>query len=53
MKTVYGLVVDVTRGFDVLKGKKELAHFDTYEEARAYADAERGRWIRYWLASES
>ena len=48
--TIYGISVDVSRGFDVLKGKKELSHCDTYEEARAYADAERGRWIRYWAA---
>jgi len=48
--TIYGISVDVSRGFDVLKGKKELAHFDTYEEARAYASEAAGRWIRYWAA---
>lgn len=48
--TIYGIKVDVSRGFDVLKGKTELEHFDTYEEAREYAAKAAGRWIRYWEA---
>ena len=35
-------------GYDVFKGKTFLAHFSTYEEAWAYANEARGRWIRYW-----
>lgn len=50
--TIYGINVDVTRGFVVLKGKKELASFDSYEEARAYADGAAGRWIQYYEAKE-
>lgn len=48
--TIYGVKVDVSRGFDVFKGKKELAHFATYEEAREYAAKAVGRWIRYYAA---
>ena len=48
--SIYSISVDVSRGFDVLRGSKLLAHFASYAEARAYADAERGRWIRYWAA---
>ena len=48
--TIYGITVDISRGFTVLKGKKALAHFASYDEARAYADAERGRWIQYYEA---
>ena len=48
--SIYGISVDVSRGFDVLSGSKLLAHFDTYAEARAYAAQSAGRWIRYWEA---
>lgn len=40
--------IDLSRGFDVLRGSKLLAHFESYDEARAYADAAPGRYIRYW-----
>ena len=46
--SIYGISVDVSRGFDVLRGSKLLAHFGTYAEARAYAAADSGRWIRYY-----
>ena len=49
---IYGINVDITRGFTVLKGKKELASFDSYEEARVYAAEAVGRWIRYYEAKE-
>ena len=45
---IYGVNVDVSRGFDVMQGKKVLKHFEDYFEARAYADAGRGRVIRYF-----
>ena len=48
--TIYGIAVDLSRGFDVLKGKQLLAHFDTYAEACDYAAKAVGRWIRYWSA---
>lgn len=44
----YGLIADLTRGFDVFKGSKLLASFATYTEANAYAAQAPGRWIRYW-----
>ena len=50
LMSIYGISVDVSRGFDVLRGSKVLAHFDTYAEARAFADAAQGRWLRYWAA---
>ena len=39
---------DITRGFDVMRGKRVLKSFATYEEACAYAAAGRGRYVRYW-----
>ena len=48
--SIYGISVDVSRGFDVLVGSKVLAHFGTYAEACSYAAEVRGRWIRYWAA---
>jgi len=46
--SIYGIAVDVTRGFEVYRGSKLLATFASYAEARAYADKAGGRWIRYW-----
>jgi hypothetical protein len=46
--TIYGVTVDESKGFDVFSGSKKLKHFDNYAEARAYADARGGRYIRYW-----
>lgn len=48
--SIYGISVDVSRGFDVLVGSKVLAHFDSYAEAREYAGKAQRRWIRYWAA---
>ena len=42
------MAIDYTRGFDVFRGSKLLAHFDTYAEARAFEAAAPGRWLRYW-----
>ena len=39
---------DVERGFDVMRGKRVLKHFDSYEEACAYAREKGGRYVRYW-----
>lgn len=40
--------VDAARGFDVLsKAGKVVEHFDTYEQAVAYA-ARRRQTVRYW-----
>lgn len=39
---------DITRGFDVMRGKRVLKTFATYAEACAYAAAGRGRYVRYW-----
>ena len=46
---------DVTRGADVFRGSKLLAHFDgadALEQARAYADQAPGRYVRYWGVKE-
>lgn len=51
--SIYGITVDVARGFDVLRGEKLIESFERYEDARAYADAHRGCYIRYWAAKES
>ena len=45
---IYGVMVDTSRGFSVFFRKKELAHFDTYQEAVEYAAKVRGRYIQYW-----
>lgn len=40
---------DTERGFDVMRGAKVIAHFDTLDEARA--DARRrgaAYYVRYW-----
>lgn len=42
------IIPDLSRGFDVFKGQKLLAHFDTKAEAEAYAAKACGRYIRYW-----
>ena len=49
---IYGIFVDVARGFDVLRGSRVLRHCASYEEARALADAAPGRWVRYWAVKE-
>lgn len=42
---------DVKRGFDVMRGAKVIEHFDTYEEAWAYA-RDRHLTVRYWMVPE-
>lgn len=47
--------VDLSRGVDVMRGKQVLRHFDgacALTEAKAYAAAARGRYIRYWNAEK-
>ena len=51
--SIYGVSVDVSRGFDVLRGSKLLAHFEGYEEARTYANQVPGRYIRYYAEKEA
>lgn len=46
--SIYGINVDVTRGFEVYKGSKLLESFAIYAEARRFAAQKPGRWIRYW-----
>lgn len=41
------LDVDVARGYDVMRGKKVIEHFDNYEKAWAYAQ-EKHLTVRYW-----
>ena len=44
-------MIDTTRGADVFRGSKLLAHFDgedCYAQAWAYASRGPGRWVRYW-----
>ena len=43
--------IDLSRGVDVFRGKQLLRHFegeDALAQAKAHADAGRGRYIRYW-----
>jgi hypothetical protein len=49
---INGLKVDVSRGFDVMRGKRVMRHFDSYAEACAYASEAWGRYVRYWEAKE-
>lgn len=50
--SIYGITVDEARGFDAMRGAKVIAHYASYEEARAYADAHKGVYIRYWEKKE-
>ena len=50
---INGIAIDMSRGFDVLRGKRVLRHFDTYEAAWAYANESGGRYVRYWELKES
>ena len=45
--------VDITRGFDVMRGKRVLVHCDTYEDACKVARAKGGRYVRYWGLRET
>lgn len=50
---IYGIRVDLEKGFDVLRGRKVLRHFDSYDEAVAYARERGGRYIRYFAEKEA
>ena len=50
--TINGIATDASRGYDVMRGSKVLRHCDTYAEARAFADAAPGRYVRYWGVKE-
>lgn len=41
------LTIDTAKGFDVMKGKKVVAHFDSYEAAWDYA-VRNHLVVRYW-----
>lgn len=41
------ITADTTRGFDVMRGKTVVAHFDSYEPAWTYAQTN-GLTLRYW-----
>ena len=43
------ITADATRGFDVMRGKTVVAHFDSYEPAWNYARLN-GLTLRYWAA---
>lgn len=45
---LYNVEVDVSRGFDVMQGKKVLKHFEDYAQARALADSKKSLVIRYY-----
>ena len=45
------VTIDFSRGFDVFRGSKLIAHFDgagAYEAAKAKAAEGPGRYVRYW-----
>ena len=46
-------MIDYTRGFDAMSGKRVLRHYDSYAEAWAYARAHRRAYVRYWLVKGS
>ena len=46
--SIHGIAVDLSRGFDVMRGSRVLRRFATYAEAQAYAAQARGRYVRYW-----
>lgn len=51
--SIYGITVDENRGFDVMRGKQVLRHFERYEDAQAYAALGHGRYVRYWAVKGS
>lgn len=52
--SIYGINVDVARGFDVCTSSgRTLRRFASYEEACAYAAAGRARYVRYWAIKGS
>lgn len=51
--SIYGVTIDMSKGFDVCIGAKVLRHFADYGEACIYAQGGRGRYVRYWSVKES
>ena len=47
-----GIKPDLSRGFDVMYRNKLLKHFDSYEEACAYAGEKRARVVRFYGKKE-
>lgn len=47
MKSINSVKIDLSRGFDVLRGVRVVAHFGTYAEACEYARP-RHLTVRYW-----
>lgn len=41
--------IDTSKGYDVIRGKKAVAHVETYEEARRECAKRRGAYIQYYL----
>ena len=41
------LTIDLAKGFDVMRGKKVVEHFDSYDRAWEYA-REHHLTLRYW-----
>ena len=41
------ITIDLSKGFDVMRGKKVVEHFDSYERAWEYARDHR-LTLRYW-----
>ena len=41
------IAIDTTRGYDVMRGKKVVEHFDSYDRAWEYA-REHHLTLRYW-----
>ena len=41
------ITIDLTKGFDAMKGSKVVRHFDSYEEGWSYAK-EHHCTLRYW-----
>ena len=40
--------IDKSKGFDVVKGKRVLAHFDNYDDAWALAKTVNNSFVRYF-----
>ena len=45
---LYNVEVNVSKGFDVIQGKKVLQHFEDYAQARALADSKKNLVVRYY-----
>ena len=47
---IYGRKINASKGFDLMKGKTLVEHFDTYEQASKAYKAQGCGYIRYYLA---